>query len=330
MIRVAINGFGRIGRMVLRAGIDDSHIEFVAINDLTDAKTLAHLLKHDSVHGLFNGVIECEGNNIKVNGKEIKVLGEKDPRKLPWKKLEIDCVIESTGRFTHKEDIKKHLKAGAKKVLLSAPPKDKGIPIIVKGANEDKIKGDIISNASCTTNSLVPIAKVLDENFTIESGFLTTIHSYTSDQRIVDGPHKDLRRARSAAINIIPTTTGAAEATAEVLPRLKGKMTGLAIRVPTPNGSLTDFVCYVKKKTSVEEVNKAVKFASENDEKLYGILEYSEEPLVSTDIIGNPASAIFDSSLTKVIKGHLVKVCVWYDNEWGYSKRMIDLVKLMF
>jgi len=329
MIRVAINGFGRIGRMVLKAGIDDPAVEFVAVNDLTDAKTLAHLLKHDSVHGRFNGIIDIKGKNIIVNGKEVQVLAEKEPKKLPWKKLKIDCVVESTGRFTNKEDCKQHIKAGAKKVLLSAPPKDKGIPIIVKGANEDKIKGDIISNASCTTNSLVPIVKVLDENFGIEHGFLTTVHSYTADQNLVDGPHKDLRRARSAAINIIPTTTGAAEATAEVLPSLKGKMTGIAVRVPTANGSLTDFVCVVKKKTSVEEINKAMKNAAENDPMLNGVLEYSEEPLVSTDIIGNPMSSIFDASLTRV-NGNLVKVCAWYDNEWGYSKRMIDLIKLMF
>ncbi len=329
MIRVAINGFGRIGRMVLKAGIDDPAIEFVAVNDLTDAKTLAHLLRHDSVHGRFNGIVESDGKNITVNGKEIKILAEKDPRKLPWKKLEIDCVVESTGRFRKKEELKKHLKAGAKKVLLSAPPKDK-IPIIVKGVNEDKIKGDIISNASCTTNSLAPVAKVLDEKFGIERGFLTTIHGYTGDQRLVDAPHKDLRRARAAAINIIPTSTGAAEATADVLPKLKGKMTGMAVRVPVANGSLTDFVCCVKKTTTVEEINKAMKYASENDAMLSTVLEYSEEPLVSTDIIGNPASSIFDASLTKVVNGNLIKVCAWYDNEWGYSKRMIDLIKMMF
>lgn len=330
MIRIAINGFGRIGRMVLKAGIDDPAIEFVAVNDLTDAKTLAHLLKHDSVHGRFNGMIESDGKNITVNGKEIIVLAEKEPRKLPWKKLKIDCVIESTGRFTNKEDCSQHIRAGAKKVLLSAPPKDKGIPIIVKGANEDKIKGDIISNASCTTNSLAPVVKVLDEKFGIENGFLTTVHSYTADQNLVDGPHKDLRRARSAAINIIPTTTGAAESTAEVIPNLKGKMTGIAVRVPTANGSLSNFICTVKKKTTAEEVNKAMKDAAENDPMLSSVLEYSEEPLVSTDIIGNPASSIFDSSLTRVINGKLVSVCAWYDNEWGYSKRMIDLVKMMF
>ncbi len=326
MIRVAINGFGRIGRMVFRAGYKDSDIEFVAVNDLTDTKTLAMLLKYDTVHGRFDGTVEAKEKALIVNGKEVKVFAEKEPENLPWGKLNIDVVVESTGFFTTKEACLKHIKAGAKKVLLSAPGKD--IKTVVKGVNEHEIKkGDlIISNASCTTNSLAPVVKVLNDNFGVEKGFMTTVHSYTADQRLVDAPHKDLRRARHAAENIVPTTTGAAKAVAEVIPELKGKMDGIAIRVPTPDGSITDFTCILKKETSIEQVNKLFKNVSEYHMK--GVLEYTEDPIVSSDIIGNSHSGIFDATLTNV-NGNMVKVFSWYDNEFGYSCRMIDLVKMM-
>tara|TARA_Y100000310_G_scaffold33707_1_gene31864 strand:+ start:2630 stop:3628 length:999 start_codon:yes stop_codon:yes gene_type:complete len=331
MIKVAINGFGRIGRMVLRAGIDDKSIEFVAVNDLTDTETLAHLLSYDSVHGRFNGSVKAEKDALMVNGKKIKVFSEKEPSNLPWGKLGVDIVVESTGFFRTREQCQQHIDAGAKKVLLSAPGKDKENPIktIVLGVNDKDIKPDdkIISNASCTTNCLAPVVKVLHEKIGIKRGFMTTIHSYTNDQKILDAPHKDPRRARSAAINIIPTTTGAAQAVGFVMPELKGKLDGIAVRVPTADGSVTDLVAEMEKKTSAEKVNKLIKQAA--GKELKGILEYSEEPLVSTDILGNSHSSIFDAQSTKVMDGNLVKILAWYDNEWGYSVRMIDLLKKM-
>ncbi len=330
MVRVAINGFGRIGRLVLRAGINDKRVRWIAVNDLTDAETLAHLFKYDSVHGRFSGSVRAQGNNLVINGQKIKVLSERDPEKLPWGELKIDVVVESTGIFRKKEDMEKHLKAGAKKVLLSAPPKgDKPIGTFCIGGNEKGLKkaDPIISNASCTTNSLVPVVNVLDMKFGIKHGFMTTVHSYTADQNIVDGPHKDLRRARAAAINMIPTTTGAATAVTEVFQHLKGKLDGIAIRVPTANGSFTDFTVVVNKDVTIEQINREMKKAA--DSYLKGILQYTEEPIVSTDIIGNSHSSIFDAQQTKVINKRLVKVCAWYDNEWGYSCRMVDMLKMM-
>ena len=326
MVNVAINGFGRIGRLVFRIGIKEG-INFVAINDITDAKTLAHLLKYDSIHGIFDGTIESGNDFIKVNGKKVKVISEKDTAKLPWKELNVDIVVESTGRFTKKADLMQHINCGAKKVLLSAPGKDGDVKTVVLGSNDKECRvSDIVSNASCTTNSLVPVVEVLDKEFGIESGFMTTIHAYTNDQRVLDLPHEDLRRARAAAINIIPTTTGAAKTVGEVISRLKGKMDGLSFRVPVACGSITDFVCILKKDATVEQINSAMKKASQT--YLKGILEYSEEPLVSSDVIGNRHSSIFDSSLTKVI-GKLAKVCAWYDNEYGFSCRMVDMLKMM-
>lgn len=329
MIKVAINGFGRIGRQVLQAGIDDPDIEWVAINDLTDTKTLAHLLKYDSVHGKSKYSVEAKPDGIVVDGKFIKVFAEKDPEKLPWKDLGIDVVIESTGFFTEREGAEKHIKAGAKKVLISAPAK--GVDItIVKGVNEhnyDKSKHHIISNASCTTNCLAPMVKVLNDNYGLVHGFMTTVHAYTADQRLVDAPHKDLRRARSAAVSTVPTTTGAAKTVSEVIPELKGKLDGLALRVPVPDGSITDFVCEVIKEVTVEDINKLFKNVSEYH--LKGVLEYSEDPLVSADIIHNSHSAIFDSQLTMVIDKRFIKVVAWYDNEWGYSNRMVDVIKIL-
>lgn len=336
-IKVAINGFGRIGRMVLKAGLDDKNIEFVAINDLTDNATLAHLFKNDSVHGKFNGTVEFNDKELIINKKKIKVFAEKDPEALPWKKLKIDVVVESTGFFRTNVTANKHVIAGAKKVVVSAPCKceknDKGvceIPMktLVLGVNEHEYKGEpIVSNASCTTNCLAPMVKILNDNFKIKKGLMTTIHAYTADQRIVDGPHKDLRRARAGAVNLVPTTTGAAVAVTEVIPELINKLDGMAIRVPIPDGSITDFVCEVEKETSVEEINKLFKKAAET--KLKGIIEYSEEPLVSSDIITNPHSVIFDAPLTKVIDGKFIKVLGWYDNEYGYSSRMIDIIKVI-
>jgi glyceraldehyde 3-phosphate dehydrogenase len=331
-IKVAINGFGRIGRMVLQAGLNDPDIDFVAVNDLTDPKELAYLFKHDSIQGHFQGSVEAKKNAIVVNGKEIKVFAEKDPKKLPWEKLGIDIVVESTGIFRKKKDMLQHVDAGAKKVLLSAPPKgDEPVKTIVKGVNEhtiDKEKDILLSNASCTTNCLAPIAKVLNDNFKIKKGFLTTVHAYTADQRLVDAPHKDPRRGRSAAVNIVPTSTGAAKAVAGVIPELKGKMDGIAVRVPVPTGSFTDFVCEVEKGTTPEEINSLFKSVAESH--LKGVLQYTEEPIVSSDIIHNPHSCIFDSALTNVVEGNLVKVAGWYDNEWGYSSRMIDIIKMLF
>ncbi len=329
MIRVAINGFGRIGRHVFLAGLNSPDIEFVAVNDLADAKTLAHLLKYDSVHGSFKGEISYSDNAIIVNGKELKLFHERNPEMLPWKELNIDVAVESTGLFREREKAELHLKAGAKKVLISAPAKNPDITI-VKGVNEhlyDKGKHHIISNASCTTNCLAPIVKVLNDNFGIEHGFMTTTHSYTADQRLVDSPHKDLRRARSAAINIIPTTTGAAKAVTEVIPELKGKLDGIALRVPCPDGSITDFVCIIKKETTAEEINALFKSVSENE--LKGVIGFSDEPIVSSDILHSSYSSVFDSLLTKVIDGKLVKVVAWYDNEFGYSHRMADVIKLI-
>jgi len=329
VIKVAINGFGRIGRMVFRAGFDDENIEFLAINDLTDTKTLAYLLKNDSVHGKFLHEVSFDEQHLIIDGKYIRVYAERDPEALPWKDHDIDVAIESTGFFRTRELLEKHLRAGAKKVLLSAPAKSNDVKTIVVGVNEHLIipEDTIISNASCTTNSLAPIVKVLNDNYGIEHGFMTTIHSYTGDQKLVDAPNKDLRRGRSAAINIVPTTTGAAVAVTKVIPELQGKLDGVAVRVPTPDGSLTDFVCKLKKSTTKEEINWLFNEVSKNHMK--GILHYSEDPLVSSDIVGDNCSTILDAKNTKVIDGSFIKIMTWYDNEWGYSNRMIDLVKLM-
>ncbi|RBP41605.1 type I glyceraldehyde-3-phosphate dehydrogenase [Garciella nitratireducens] len=325
-IKVAINGFGRIGRNAFKAKFlrNVEEVEIVAINDLTDPSTLAHLLKYDSVFGKFGQEVEVKANAIIVNGKEIKVYAEKDPEKLPWGELGVDVVIESTGRFRDKESASKHLKAGAKKVIISAPAKNEDITIVM-GVNEDKYDPQnhhIISNASCTTNCLAPVAKVVDEKFGIKRGLMTTVHSYTNDQRILDLPHSDLRRARAAAQSIIPTTTGAAKAVALVLPQLKGKLNGMAMRVPTPTVSLVDVVFEIEKETTVEELNATLKAAA--DDKVLG---YSEEPLVSMDYKQDSRSSIVDGLSTMVMEGNMVKVVSWYDNEWGYSNRVIDLVK---
>ena len=328
MINVAINGFGRIGRLVLRAGIKDKQINWVAVNDITDSKTLAHLFKYDSVHGKYEGKVEHTDDSLIIDEKKIKVLSILEPEKLPWREMNIDVVVESTGKFTDREGAEQHLKAGAKKVLISAPAKNPDITIVM-GVNEnmyDKNKHHIVSNASCTTNCLAPIVKILHDNYGVKRGFMTTIHAYTADQRLVDAPHKDLRRARHAALSIIPTTTGAAKAVAEVIPKLKGKLDGLAFRVPVATGSVTDFVCELEKKTTKEELNKVFQ---DSAKKLKGILEYTIEPLVSADIIKDPNSSIFDSELTNVIEGNFVKVIAWYDNEWGFSERMIDVIKLI-
>lgn len=325
-VRIGINGFGRIGRNFLRASATNSEIEFVAINDLTDSKTLAHLLKYDSVHGIFNAQVESTDRSIIVNGKEIKVLAVTDPSQIPWKDLKVDLVLESTGRFTDRAGAMKHIDAGAGWVIISAPAKDPDVTVCM-GVNEDmldKEKHRIISNASCTTNCLAPIAKVIHNEFGILRGLMTTIHSYTNDQRILDLPHKDLRRARAAALNMIPTTTGAAKAVGLVLPELKGKLDGMAIRVPTPNVSVVDLVAELSREASAEDMNKALRTASEGSMK--GIIQYSEDPLVSTDLNGNPHSAIVDATVTKVIEGRMVKVIAWYDNEWGYSNRLKDLI----
>ncbi len=328
-MKVAINGFGRIGRMFFRACAGYDEIDIVATNDITDAHTLAHLLKYDSTFGILPYNIEAGDNSITVNGKEIKILAERDPAKLPWKDMDIDVVLESTGLFTKLEDCRKHLQAGAKKVVLSARYKneDKDAAMINMGINEkdyDPEKHNIISNASCTTNSLTPVMKVLEENFGVEKALMTTIHSYTSDQRLLDAPHKDLRRARSAAVSIIPTTTNAAVAVTQVIPALKGKFDGMAMRVPTVDGAISDIIAILKKNVTVEEVNNAFRKASENEMK--GILEYTEEPIVSRDIVGNSHSAVVDGLSTKVIGGTMIKVLSWYDNEWAYSCRLKDLV----
>ena len=328
-LRVAVNGFGRIGRSVLRAAMQDKDIEFVAINDLTDAKTLAHLLKYDSVHGIFPGEVSAEGDQIVVNGKAIKILAVKNPAELPWKELKVDIVLESTGLFTSKEKASLHLAAGAKKVIISAPATDPDLTLVL-GVNDgdyDKTKHHIISNASCTTNCLAPVAMVLQRSFGIEKGLVTTVHSYTNDQNILDLPHKDLRRARAAALSMIPTTTGAAKAVSLVLPELKGKLDGMAIRVPTANVSVVDLVVTLSKQTDTESVNAALKAASEGP--LKGILGYCTEPLVSIDFNGNALSSIVDAQCTKVIAGNMVKVISWYDNETGFSHRVVDLIKIL-
>jgi len=324
MKRIAINGFGRIGRMCFRNLIQNEEVEIVAINDLTDVKTLAHLLKYDSVHGKFAVKIESTEDSIVVNGRKVRVYAAKDPSTLPWKDLNIDVVVESTGIFTDKEGASKHLSAGAKKVIISAPATG-GIKTIVLGVNDDELKADdhIISNASCTTNCLAPMAKVLHDKFGIEKGYITTVHAYTADQRLQDAPHKDLRRARAAALSMVPTSTGAAKAVGEVLPELKGKLDGVAVRVPTPDGSLTDLVAVLKRDVTKEEINQAMKEASMTTMK--GIIEYCTDPIVSVDIIGNLHSCIFDAELTSA-NGNLVKVMGWYDNEAGYSARVCDLV----
>lgn len=325
-IKVGINGFGRIGRLVTRAILANYNdkIQVVAVNDLTDAATLAHLFKYDSVHGKFDGEVRAEGDNLVVNGEKIKVTAEKDPANLSWGKDGVRTVVESTGFFTSSDAASKHLDAGAEKVIISAPAKG-DVKTIVLGVNDDEISEDvkIYSNASCTTNCLAPMVKVLDDAFGVEKGFMTTVHAYTGDQAVVDGPHKDLRRARAAAINIVPTSTGAAKAVGLVLPHLDGKLDGGALRVPVPTGSLTDFTATVKKDTSLEEVTEAFKKAANGP--LKGVLEFTDEPIVSTDIIGNPNSTIFDSGITKV-DGKLVKVVGWYDNEAGYSARTADLI----
>ncbi|MCD6367505.1 MAG: type I glyceraldehyde-3-phosphate dehydrogenase [Candidatus Aenigmarchaeota archaeon] len=327
MIKVAINGFGRIGRNFFKASLKSKIFEVVAVNDLTDPKTLAHLLKYDSVFGKFDGNVKYTEDSIIVDGREIKVFSERDPSKLPWGELGIDVVVESTGIFRTRELASKHIEAGAKKVIISAPPKSPDVKQIVMGVNQetyDPEKDDIISNASCTTNCAAPIAKVINDNFGIKYANLTTVHAYTADQRLLDAPHHDLRRARAAAVSIVPTTTGAAKAVSEVIPELKGKMNGTAIRVPVPDGSIIDLVVHLEKETTVEEVNKLFKDASMGNMK--GIIEYAEEPIVSSDIVGNPHSAIFDSLLTHV-NGNVLEVFAWYDNEWGYSNRLVDLIE---
>ncbi len=332
-MKVAINGFGRIGRNVLRAAVKmRANFDVVAVNDLTDPKTLAHLLKYDSVQGVFDAEVSAKEGAIVVNGKEIKVIAEKDPANLPWKAMGVDVAIESTGLFTEREGAAKHITAGAKKVIISAPAKNPDATIVL-GVNEkiyDPAKHNIISMASCTTNCLAPVAKVLNDSFGIKYGFMTTCHAYTNDQKILDLPHKDLRRARAAAVSIIPTTTGAAKAIGEVIPELKGKLDGIALRVPIPDGSVNDLVTVLNKDVAREDVNAAVKAAADGPMK--GILQYTEEPLVSIDIIGNPHSSIFDALSTQVIggKGNFLKTLSWYDNEWGYSCRLVDLVKYIY
>ncbi|RKY48196.1 MAG: type I glyceraldehyde-3-phosphate dehydrogenase [Candidatus Neomarinimicrobiota bacterium] len=327
-VKIAINGFGRVGRSFFRAvkklGKD---FDVVAVNDLTDAKTLAVLLKYDSVHGKFPGEVGVDGDNLVVDGKKIKVLCEKDPGKLPWKEYGVDIVVESSGVFRKKEQIIPHLEAGAKKVVLTVPAKSEIDATVVLGVNDHVLTGkeQIVSNASCTTNCAAPMAKVMNENFGIKQGFLITIHAYTMDQRLLDAPHKDLRRARAAAISTVPTTTGAAKAVGKVIPELKGKMDGVAYRVPVPDGSVVDWILELEKKPTVEEINAAMKKAA--DGELKGIMEYSEDPLVSTDVIGDPHSCIFDSNLTMVLEPGLVKISGWYDNEYGYSCRVADLVE---
>jgi glyceraldehyde 3-phosphate dehydrogenase len=325
-VKVGINGFGRIGRNTFKAGFDNPDIEFVAVNDLpVPVETLAHLLKYDSTMGIWDKKVEAKGDSIVVDGKALKVVSYKDPAEIPWGDMGVDIVIESTGIFRDKETASKHITAGAKKVIISAPAKNEDITIVM-GVNEDKYDAanhNILSNASCTTNCVAPLVKVLNDTFGVKSGLMTTIHSYTADQRILDLPHKDLRRGRAAALSMIPTTTGAAKATALVIPEMKGKLDGMAVRVPTPNVSLTDLVVELNKDASVEEINAAFKKASESN--LKNILEYNELPLVSRDFLANPHSSIFDASFTNVVDGNLVKVLSWYDNEWGYSCRVIDL-----
>ena len=325
MIKVGINGFGRIGRNVFRAMMNHPELEVVAVNDLTDSKTLAHLLKYDSVHGKFDGEVQVTENGFSVNGREIKVLAERDPAQIKWADYGVEIVIESTGRFTNRDDAAKHMVGGAKKVIISAPAKGEDITIVM-GVNHEKYDAashDVISNASCTTNCLAPFAKVLHENFGIRRGLMTTVHAYTNDQQILDLPHKDLRRARAAAESIIPTTTGAAKAVSLVLPELKGKLNGFAMRVPTKNVSVVDLVAELDQEVTAEQVNEALRNAAEGE--LKGILNYSEEPLVSVDYNGDPHSSTIDALSTMVLEGNMVKVVSWYDNEWGYSNRVVDL-----
>ncbi len=328
-VRVGINGFGRIGRLVTRAAMNDPQIEIVAVNDLTDAKTMAHLLKYDSVHGVLPDSISSTSDSIVVNGKAIKVSKEMDPANLPWGELGVTIVIESTGKFLARADAAKHLTAGANKVILSAPGKEPDITMVL-GVNEDtydKDKHNIISNASCTTNCLAPVCKVLVDSFGVKRGFMTTCHAYTGDQKVLDFPHKDLRRARAAAMSIIPTSTGAAKAIGEVIPVLKGKLDGFALRVPTPDGSVVDLVAELERDVSKEDINAAVKAAAATS-RMKGILYYTEDPIVSIDVVRNPYSSVFDSLLTMAM-GNMVKVVSWYDNEWGYSNRLIDLIKFV-
>src|SRR6187397_3549207 len=328
-IRVGINGFGRIGRNILRAALHDQDLEFVAVNDITDAATLAHLLKYDSILGNLADDVKAEGDTIRVAGRSIKVLAMKDPAQLPWKSLDVEYVIESTGLFTEAEKARAHLTAGAKKVIISAPAKNEDITIVM-GVNHEKYdpaKHNIVSNASCTTNCLAPLAKVLNDSFGIVKGQMTTIHSYTNDQKILDLPHKDLRRARAAGQSMIPTSTGAAKAIYLAIPELKGKLDGVAIRVPTPNVSIVDFTVELQKATSADEINGALKAAANG--KMKGVLEVTDEELVSIDFRGNPHSSIVDAGLTKVVDGNLAKVFSWYDNEWGFSNRMKDLLHYM-
>ena len=334
-IRVGINGFGRIGRQVLRAAKElevhgkGAGIDFIAVNDLTDTRTLAHLFKYDSIHGTYHGKVSTDGTCLNVDGDEIQVLTHKDPAELPWKDLRVDVVLESTGRFTTAEAAGKHIAGGAKKVLISAPAKGEDITIVM-GVNDDKYdtaKHHIVSNASCTTNCLAPMVKIVRDNFGFKHGSMVTIHSYTNDQQILDLPHKDLRRARAAALSMIPTTTGAAKATSLVIPEVKGKIDGIAIRVPTPDVSLTELAVEVERPTTVAEVNAAFKAAAAG--ALNGILEYTEEELVSTDYIGNPASCILDAKSTNVVDGTLVNLSGWYDNEWGYASRCVDMLRFM-
>ena len=327
-MKVGINGFGRIGRLVLKAARETS-IEIVGVNDITDAKTLGHLLKYDSVHGRYPGEVGVDGDLLLVDGKKIPVYAKRDPAELPWKDLGVDIVLECTGLFRTKEDAGKHIQAGARKVLISAPAKghDGTFILGVNSDQYDRAKHDVISIGSCTTNCLAPVAKVLNDTFGIEKGFMTTIHAYTADQRLQDAPHKDLRRARAAAVSMVPTTTGAAKAVALVLPELTGKLDGCAIRVPTPDGSLVDLTVFVGRETTVDEVNEAMKKAAATD-PLGRTLEYCEDPIVSIDIIGNPHGSIFDSQFTYV-KGNMVKIFSWYDNEWGFSCRMVDMMLMM-
>lgn len=328
-VKIGINGFGRIGRLVFRVANKRDDVEILAVNDITNAETLAHLLKYDSVHGRFDGSVKAEGGSLIVDGREIKVFAERDPAKLPWGKMGVDVAVESTGVFRKRDQIAAHLEAGARKVLLSVPSKDEIDATIVIGVNDDDLKPEhqIVSNASCTTNCLAPVAKVLHETFGIKKGLMTTIHAYTNDQMILDSPHSELRRARAAMMSMIPTTTGAAVATGKVYPKLNGKLNGMAVRVPVCDGSMVDLVAELEKNTTIEEVKAA--FKKYADGSMKGILEYCEDPIVSVDIIGNPHSSIFDSKAAMMINGNMVKIISWYDNEWGYSCRMIDLLVRM-
>jgi glyceraldehyde 3-phosphate dehydrogenase len=330
-IRLGINGFGRIGRLVFRVAVQRKDIEIVQVNDITDAPTLAHLLKYDSVHGVLKNDIQAEGDYIVFDGKKIKVSAEKDPATLPWGAMNVDVVVESTGVFRKRAEVAKHIEAGAKKVVLTVPAKDEIDATIVLGVNDDTLKPEhkIVSNASCTTNCLAPVAKVLHDTFGVKRGLMTTVHAYTNDQRILDLPHKDLRRARAAAVAIIPTTTGAAKAVGKVIPELKGKLDGFSLRVPVSDGSVVDLVAELGRDVTIDEVNAAIKAAAEG--KMKGILQYTEDPIVSIDVVGNSHSSVFDALSTMVLegKGNFVKVVSWYDNEWGYSCRVVDLVEKM-